>query len=117
MDDLVKRLRKGIDRPATWVTDEIMDDAANRIEALEAEVARWRKAAEFWESCAALNEKKNEALEVQVRAADALAATCLDLSQQAYGYDHVYETTFHREVYEALHTALAAYRATKEGGE
>lgn len=42
MDDLVKLLRKGVDRPATWATcdvaDEIMDEAADRIEALERQV-------------------------------------------------------------------------------
>lgn len=50
------------------------------------------------------------ALEARIAKADALADTCHELSREAYGYDHLYETTFHRDVHEKLEKALAAYR-------
>lgn len=87
MDDLVKRLRVDV-----FYGDERLHkmskhnplhmEAADRIEALEARIAK----------------------------ADALADTCHELSREAYGYDHLYETTFHRDVHEKLEKALAAYR-------
>ena len=54
--------------------------------------------------------KKCEALEARLAKADALADTCRELSQEAYGYERLYETTFHRDVHEKLDKALAAYR-------
>lgn len=82
-DDLVKRLQLPFpeDRDATvflpvWVL-ELIDEAATRIEQLEA----------------------------QVRAADALA-DALDRIVDAYGCDCAAD----------VQMALAAYRATKEGG-
>ena len=81
MDDLVKRLREPYEqRQSRRVADEFQ--AADRIEALEA----------------------------QVRAADALAEQVLRVKD--FRYDPNIGIELNR-----LEEALAAYRATKEGGE
>ena len=80
MDDLVKRLRR---MDGDSMSIKTLDEAADRIEALEA----------------------------QVRASDALAEL-LDLPDQSDGLSGRYHYDWHK-----VDTALAAYRATKEGGE
>jgi len=54
------------------------------------------------------------ALENRVKAADELAHEATNLAQDAYGYNHTYETAFHSTVFETLSEALADYRATGE---
>ena len=75
MDDLVKRLRAGTGGGKPWM--DLHEEAADRIEALER----------------------------QVKAADALAGAAGDLSLSKYGLKAA-----------RVRTALAAYEATKEGG-
>ena len=50
-----------------------------------------------------------------VEAGKAMIEVVSDISEEAYGYDNTYETTFHGKVHEALSEALIDYRAaTKE---
>jgi hypothetical protein len=84
MSDLVKRLRdcEFMGMPDARLDYSTASEAAARIEALKARIAK----------------------------ADALAEVCNELSQEAYGYEWLYETTFHRDVHESLEKALASYR-------
>ena len=57
-----------------------------------------------------------EELEAALQAADELAKVAHEVSVDAYGVEYTYETTFHRDVHEALHPTIAAYRKAR-GGE
>ena len=85
MDDLVKRLRSlsDCDARSGEPLGRAMREAADRIDALEAQLAK----------------------------ADALAEL-LNLPDQSDGLSGRYHYDWHK-----VDTALAAYRATKEGGE
>lgn len=45
-------------------------------------------------------------------AINALLIEVSEVAEDAYGYDHIYETTFHGHVYEKLSDALKSYRAS-----
>ena len=88
MSDLVKRLRSlAAFNGRAESLYAIGDDAADHIEALEAQLTK----------------------------ADALADNCHEVSMEAYGYDYFYETTFHRDVHEKLDHALTEYRTARKG--
>ena len=61
-------------------------------------------------------EARAEKAEAALQAADELAKVAHEVSVDAYGVEHSFETTFHRDVHNALHPALAAYRKAR-GGE
>ena len=53
-------------------------------------------------------------LDPTLAAGDALISKLKFLAQEAYGHDHLYETTFHCQVYEELTDAISVYENARD---
>lgn len=98
MTDLVKRLRERVnDSPLH--AEYMMDEAADRIAALEAEVARWKSA---WRDSEEKYERTYTALTAMTENADRLAEIARDVGNRRIAWSDV-------------QSALAAHAKLKEG--
>lgn len=100
-------IRRDFDKLRTAIRSHASQDAEDA----------WEKCERWLEAISPGVATRIAQLEAQVKAADALAEVARDLSVEAYGFDHLYETAFHGRVFESLEYPFATYTKAKESAD